>query len=253
MEDVRRNQQLFNLVFLNSLREVLVSMQRANVDFSWRQYRYGQTTIPTMVPTYINTSIPTQNISRRLENSEFKLYEEETNENRQLQTNSSSLEQCLLKYIKIIQVVTQITVPLPKNVTAADYALILENLLQDSEYIKLINKYAEVYDVPMLSLDVSTKICGYVTLISEPSILPSALPSSIAPAVAPSFLPSTFPTNNPFEVPSFAPALPPTLEPTSEPTSVAPTIKSSLTPSTSIPSLIPSSTTTPTPTSFIGE
>jgi len=249
MQDVRGNQLSFRLVFVNALMEAVATICRANVICGFQQYSFDQSAIST----FINTSIPTQNISRRLQNSDLTLYGEETNENRQLQTNSSSLEQCLLKYIKIIQVVTQITVPLPKNVTAADYALILENLLQDSEYIKLINKYAEVYDVPMLSLDVSTKICGYVTLISEPSILPSALPSSIAPAVAPSFLPSTFPTNNPFEVPSFAPALPPTLEPTAEPTSVAPTIKSSLTPSTSIPSLIPSSTTTPTPTSFIGE
>ena len=244
MQDVRGNQLSFRLVFVNALMEAVATICRANVICDFQQYSFDRNAIPT----FMNTSIPTQNISRRL----LTLYGEETNENRQLQTNSSSLEQCLLKYIKIIQVVTQITVPLPKNVTAADYALILENLLQDSEYIKLINKYAEVYDVPMLSLDVSTKICGYVTLISEPSILPSALPSSIAPAVAPSFLPSTFPTNNPFEVPSLAPALPPTLEPTAEPSSVAPTIKSTLTPSTSTPSLIPSSTT-PTPTSLMLE
>jgi hypothetical protein len=215
---------------------------------AFQQYRFDQISIPT----FINTSFPTQNISRRVQNSELTVYGGETNENRQLQTNSSSLEQCLLKYIKIVQVVTQIIVPLPKNATAADYALILENLLQDSEYIKLINKYSKVYNVSMLSLDVSTKICGYVTLKSEPTILPTALPSSIAPAVAPTLL-----TNNTFEVPSLAPALPPTLEPTAEPTSVAPNIMSSLTPSTSTPSLILSSITTPTqgptPTSVIGE
>ena len=222
---------------------------------AFQQYRFDQSAIPT----FINTSFPTQDISRRVQNSELTVYGEETNENRQLQTNSSTLEQCLLKYIKIVQVVTQIIVPLTKNATAADYALILENLLQDSvsDYIKLINKYAKVYNVSMLSLDASTKICGYVTLKSEPSILPTALSSSIAPAVAPTFLPSTtFPANNPFEVPSLAPALPPTLEPTAEPTSVAPTIKSSMTPSTTTPSLIPSSTTPtqgPTPTSVIGE
>ena len=239
MEDVRRNQQLFNLVFLNSLREVLVSMQRANVDFSWRQYRYGQTTIPTMVPTYINTSIPTsiptQNISRRLENSEFKLYEEETNENRQLQISSSSLEQCLLTYTKIVQIVAQITVPLPMNVTAADFELILENLLQDLDYINLINKWAGIYN---LNMTISTKICGYVTLISEPSIVPTILPS-IAPAVAPTFLPSTtFPTNTP------------TSEPTTPSTSTPSLIPSSTTPSTSTPSLIPSSTTPSDPTTI---
>ena len=231
MEDVRRNQQLFNLVFLNSLREALVSIQRATVDFAWRQYRYGQTTIPTMVPTFINTSIPTsiptQNISRRLENSEFKLYEEETNENRQLQISSSSLEQCLLQYTKIVQIVAQITVPLPVSVTSADFALILENLLEDLDYINLINKWAGIYN---LNMTISTKICGYVTLISEPSIVPTVLPS-IAPAIAPTFLPSTtFPTNNPI-------ALPPTSEPTSEPTTPS---------TTSTPSLIPSFSTTPT-------
>ncbi len=201
---------------------------------AFQQYRFDQISIPT----FINTLSPTQNISRRVQNSELTVYGEETNENRQLQTNSSSLEQCLLKYIEIVQVVTQIIVPLPKNATAADYALIIENLLQDSvsDYIKLINKYAKVYNVSMLSLDVSTKICGYVTLKSEPTILPTSLPST------------TLPTNYPFEVPS--------LEPTAEPTSVATTIKSSLTPSTSTPSLIPSSTTPtqgPTPTSVIGE
>ena len=230
MEDVRRNQQLFNLVFLNSLREALVSMQRASVDFAWRQYRDGQTTIPTMVPTFINTSIPTsiptQNISRRLENSEFK---EESNENRQLQISSSSLEQCLLTYTKIVQIVAQITVPLPMNVTAADFELILENLLQDLDYINLINKWAGIYN---LNMTISTKICGYVTLISEPSIVPTILPS-IAPAVAP-----TFPTNTP------------TSEPTTPSTSTPSLIPSSTTPSTSTPSLIPSSTTPSDPTTI---
>jgi len=182
-----------------------------------------------VIPTLINTSFPTQNISRRVQNSELTVYEDETSENRQLQTNSSSLEQCLLKYIKIVEVVTQIIIPLPKNATAADYALILENLLQDSvsDYIKLINKYAKVYNVSMLSLDASTNICGYVTLKSEPTILPTFLPST------------TLSANNPFEVPS--------LEPTAEPTSVAPTIKSSLIPSSTTP------TQGPTPTSVIGE
>ena len=241
IQDVRKNQQLIP-VFWNAFIEAVVTICRA-----FQQYRFVQSAITT----FINTSSPTQNISRRVQNSELTVYGEETNENRQLQTNSSTLEQCLLKYIEIVEVVTQLIVPLPKNATAADYALILENLLQDSDYIKLINKYAKVYNVSMLSLDASTKICGYVTLKSEPSILPTALPSSIAPAVV-----QTFPANNPFEVPSLAPALPPTLEPTAEPTSVAPTIKSPMTPSTTTPSLIPSSTTPtqgPTPTSVIGE
>jgi hypothetical protein len=233
MQDVRRNQQLFTQVFLNALMDAVSTIRRAAVKFAWKQYRYGQSAIPTMVPTFTNTSVPTQNISRKLQNSELQFYEEDTYKNRQLQTSSSSLEQCLLKYTKIVQVVAQITVPLPKSITPADYALILENLLQDSNYIKLINKWATYYDVPIY-LNVSTKICGYVTLKLEPSILPTSLPSSnpssnptseptSEPTSSPAVAPSLLPTINPIEEPSLAPALLPTINPIEEP-SLAPAL-----------------------------
>jgi len=152
IQDVRRNQQLFRSVFLSALADMVSSIRRATVKVGFEAYRLGllvnSTAIPTMVPTFINTSIPTLNISiltddRRLQNSELKLYDEETYENRQLQTNSSSLQKCLLKYqVKIVEVVQQISVPLPFNVTPSDYVLILENLLSNEDYIKLINKWA---------------------------------------------------------------------------------------------------------------
>ena len=253
--------------------DTVSSIRRATVKVGFEAYRLGSlvnsTAIPTMVPTFINTSNPTLNISistdeRRLQNSELKLYEEETNENRQLQTNSSSLQICLIKYVKIVQIVQQITVPLPNNVTSSDYVLILESLLSNQEYIKLINKWALYYGVPV-SLNVSTSVCGYVTLKSEPSqlptfgpstdpsILPTSLPSTtpfIAPAVAPTFLPSAFPTDSPTEpstVPSIAPALPPTFTPSLSPTD-APTTAPKVSP-TSAPSREP----TPGPTQVIGE
>jgi hypothetical protein len=264
--------------------DTVSSIRRATVKVGFEAYRLGSlvnsTAIPTMVPTFINTSIPTLNISistdeRRLQNSELKLYEEEKNETRQLQTNSSSLQICLIKYVKIVQIVQQITVPLPNNVTSSDYVLILESLLSNQEYIKLINKWALYYGVPV-SLNVSTSVCGYVTLKSEPSqlptfgpstdpsILPTSFPSttpSIAPAVAPTFLPSAFPTDiptaslcpsispteQPSTLPSIAPALPPTFTPSLSPTD-APTTAPKVSP-TSAPSREP----TPGPTQVIGE
>ena len=265
------------------MEESVATVRRATIKVSFQAYRLGllvnSTAIPTMVPTFINTSIPTLNISisddqRRLQNSEVKLYEEETIENRQLQTNSSSLQICLIKYqVKIVQVVQQITVPLPYNVTPSDYVLILENLLSNQEYVKSVNDLALYYGVPVY-LNVSTIVCGYVTLKSEPSQLPTFVPStdpsilstitpSIAPAVAPTFIPSsalppTFtpslsptdaltssPTTAPTPLGTTEPSIVPTAEPTAFPTDVPSASPSTVTPSSSVPSTVTPSSSVP--------
>ena len=66
-------------------------------------------------------------VSRRLQNSELQLYDVETKENRKLQTICPSVEECLTKYqnVKIVKVFLQISVPLPMNVDAAEYSLLL--------------------------------------------------------------------------------------------------------------------------------
>jgi len=238
------------------------TMRRARIKFSFNGLGLG----PTMAPTFVNTSMPTQNVSistddnRRLQSSELKLYEEETNENRQLQTNSSRLEICLRKYSKIVQVTEQITVPVPYNITPSDYRLTLESLLSDSDYIQSINERANYYNLSIY-YNVSTEVCGYVTLQSEPSqlptlepstvpsTLPTSLPSiipSIAPAVAPTFLPSSFPTVNPTDKPTALPSLNPSISPTEQPStvpSIAPALPPTFTPSevpSTFPSLVPS-------------
>ena len=200
-------------------------------------------------------------VSRRLQNSELQLYNVETNENRQLQTICPSVEKCLNNYknVKIVKVVQQITVPLPMNVDAAEYSILLLNLLSDQNYFKNLRRWAAQYGLDK-SFNITTTICGYTSfdqcVTLEPSALPSfnpsALPSiipSIAPAVAPTFLPSSFPTVNPTDipteqpstVPSIAPALPPSCQPTRSPTPVptkAPSAAPSVAP-TSAPSTEP--------------
>lgn len=175
-------------------------IRRANVKISFQSHRYRlknssaiPTMVPTVIPSFVNTSIPTQasmNISISptdlAHNSERKLNVEELNENRQLDTTSLSLQLCLLKYelkqIKIVKVIQQITVPLPYNVSSAEFSLLLESLLSNQNYIKSINDWARYYDVPIY-LNVSTPMCGYATIISEQSKAPTIGPSSHPTAI----------------------------------------------------------------------
>jgi len=145
IQDVRRNQQLYRRVYEEALRERVNTIRRARIRFSFNGLGMGPTMAPT---TFINTSMPTQNISistndnRRLQSSELKLYEEETNENRQLQTDSSRLEICLRKYSRVVQITEQIIVPVPNDTTPSDYRLILESLLNDTDYMRSIMRLA---------------------------------------------------------------------------------------------------------------
>ena len=233
------------------MKERVNRMRRARLKFRFNAYRLGLG--PTMAPAFINTSMPTQNNSistddyRRLQSSELKLYEEETNENRQLQTNSSKLQICLSKYSLIVQVTVQITVPVPYNITPSDYRLMLESLLSNSDYMWSIMKWADYYNFPIY-YNVSTEVCGYVTLQFEPSQLPTLEPTflpsiipSIAPAVAPTFLPSSLPTDIPTDKPTALPSLNPSISPTEQLStlpSIAPALPpSTVTPSSSVPSI----------------
>jgi hypothetical protein len=205
-------------------------------------------------------------VGRRLQNSELQLYNVETNENRQLQTMCPSVEECLKKYqnVKIVKVVQEITVPLPMNMDAAEYSILLLNLLSDQNYFKNLRRWAGGYGLAM-SYNITTTMCGSTSFDQcdtmapsalpsfNPSSLPTSLPStipSIAAAVAPTFFPSSFPadiptdkptalpslnpsispTEQPSTLPSIAPALPPTCQPTQGPTP-APTNAPSVAPS----------------------
>ncbi len=143
----------------------------------------------------------------------------ETNENRQLQTMCPSVEECLKKYqnVKIVKVVQEITVPLPINMDAAEYSILLLNLLSDQNYFEDLRRRAGGYGLAM-SYNITTTMCGSTSFDQCDTLAPSALPS---------FNPSALPTALLSEVPSLAPALPPTSTP-SAPPSVAPsTIKPS--------------------------
>jgi hypothetical protein len=154
----------------------------------------------------------------------------ETNENRQLQTICQSVEECLKKYqnVKIVKVVQEITVPLPMNIDAAKYSILLLNLLSDQDYFENLRRWASQYGLDM-SYNITTTMCGYTSYDQCDTLAPSTLPS---------FNPSALPTALLSEVPSLAPALPPTTTP-SAPPSVAPS------------TIMPSSS--PTESTFMGE
>ena len=166
-------------------------------------------------------------VSRRLQNSELQLYNVERNENRQLQTMCPSVEECLKKYqnVKMVKVVQEITVPLSMNMDAAEYSILLLNLLSDQNYFQNLQSCAAGYGLAM-SYNITTTMCGSTSFDQcdtlapsralpsfNPSTLPTALPSiipSIAPADAATFLPSTLPTNYLSVIPSLIPSFSPT-------------------------------------------
>jgi hypothetical protein len=137
-----------------------------------------------------------------------------------------SVEECLKKYqnVKIVKVVQEITVPLPMNMDAAEYSILLLNLLSDQNYLKNLRSWAAQYGLAM-SYNITTTMCGSTSFDQcdtlapsalpsfNPSSLPTALPStipSIAPAVTPTFLSSTVPTDYLFVIPSLIPSFSPT-------------------------------------------
>jgi hypothetical protein len=165
-------------------------------------------------------------VSRRLQNSELQLYNVERNENRQLQSISPSVEECLINYenVKIVKVVQEITVRLPMNMDAAHYSILLLNLSSDQNYFQNLRSFAAGYGLAM-SYNITTTMCGSTSFDQcdtlapsalpsfNPSSLPTALPSiipSIASADAATFLPSTLPTDYLSVVPSLIPSFSPT-------------------------------------------
>jgi len=87
------------MVFLNSLMQAIPRIRRATTVIGFRDYSYGLATLSSH--------------ERKLDDS-----------------NSTSLQAC-----KIVQVTQEITVPLPYNVTYADFAALLKSLLSNQKYL----------------------------------------------------------------------------------------------------------------------
>jgi hypothetical protein len=237
---------------MGALAQALYSIRRSTVKVNFEGYN-ASAIVPTIAPTQT---------SRRLRNSELQLYKVKTNENRKLQTICPSVEQCLKKYefVKIVKVVQEITVPLSMNVDAAEYSILLLNLLSDQDYFGYLRRWAQHYGSAM-SYNISTTICGYTSLDQCDTMTPSALPS-FNPSALVTASPSTFATSitSSFS-PTYAPtagSIVPTAEPTAPPTdvpSVSPSssVPSTVTPSSSVPSTVtPSSVpSTATPSSSV--
>ena len=240
--------------------------------------------LDSILRSTVNVNFEAFNVSmmvgRRLQNSELQLYKVETNENRQLQTMCHSVEKCLEYYqnVKIVKVVQEITVPLPMNMDAAEYSILLLNLLSDQNYFQYLRRWAEGYGLAM-SYNITTTMCGSTSFDHCDTLAPSALPSfnpsalatfvpstipSIAPAVAPTFLPSSLPTDIPTDKPTALPSLNPSISPTEQP-STLPSITPALPPTcqptqgptpapTNAPSIAPSVAPTSAPsTQTLGE
>ena len=111
------------------------------------------------------------------------------------------------------------------NMDAAEYSILLLNLLSDQNYFENLRSCAAGYGLAM-SYNITTTMCGSTSFDQcdtlapsralpsfNPSSLPTALPStipSIAPAVTPTFLPSTVPTDYLSVIPSLIPSFSPT-------------------------------------------
>ena len=255
---------------MGALAQALDSIRRSTVKVNFEGYN-ASAMVPTIAPTQT---------SRRLRNSDLQLYKVKTNENRKLQTICSSVEQCLKKYefVKVVKVVQEITVPLPLNVDAAEYSILLLNLLSDQVYFGYLRRWAERYGLAM-SYNITTTMCGYTSFDQCDTVAPSALPSynpsalatalpstipSIAPAVAPTFLPSSLPTDIPTDKPTALPSLNPSISPTEQPstlTSITPALPPTCQPTqgptpspTNAPSIAPSVAPTSAPsTQTLGE
>jgi hypothetical protein len=167
-------------------------------------------------------------VSRRLQNSELQLYKLETNENRQLQTMCPSVEECLKKYqnVKIVKVVQEITVSLPMNMDAAEYSILLLNLLSDQNYFKNLRSCAAGYGLAM-SYNITTTMCGSTSFDQCDTLAPSRALPSFNPSEDPSTVPTSGPSNAPTTVPSANPSVLPSSSPSEDPstvlTSVSPT------------------------------
>ena len=238
---------------MGALAQALDNIRRSTVKVNFEGYN-ASAMVPTIAPTQT---------SRRLRNSDLQLYKVKINENRKLQTICSTVEQCLKKYefVKVVKVVQEITVPLPLNVDAAEYSILLLNLLSDQDYFGYLRRWAERYGLAM-SYNITTTMCGYTSFDQCDTVAPSALPSFNPFALA-TALPSTIATSitsslSPTEAPT-AGSIVPTPEPTAPPTympSVSPSssVPSTVTPSSSVPSAVTPSSSVPssaTPSSSV--